>query len=273
MIKKYIISMSCGKDSTYLCNHLLENFTSKLHEISGAVIFLSDWDFPKLEAHINKVERNIKDFLCANSIKNEFGDPHSIPFYYEGLPPGRSFEYYMCDHINGNEKGLGWPYDVRRRWCTGYKQMAIRRGITKVKRDVRSLYKSNGIDLKYRDIEICSMIGICIDEPARLRHVPDRTYPLADAGIKSSDCLELCKQKYGYDFEGLYDHFSRTGCFCCPRKSYKEISLLRMYYPELYQKALDMDKRQSKHFKHKKKLEDFENDKINTSRALQRKNK
>ena len=253
-----------------MCHHVLEDFLKqgRLHEISGAIVFLSDWEFPQLIDHIHKVEENINAFLCANSITNEFGQRHTIRFYYEWT----SFEYYMCDHqvANKTHKGLGWPHDVRKRWCTGYKQMAIRRGITKVKRDVRNLYKSNGIDLKYRDIEICSMIGICIDEPSRLRLVHDRTYPLADAQIKSSDCLSLCINKYGYDFNHLYDYFSRTGCFCCPRKSWKEISVLRLNFPELYSKALEMDARQSKPFKQKKKLEDFERDKIRTMNALQR---
>ena len=151
MIRKYTISMSGGKDSTYMCHHVLEDFLKqgRLHEISGAIVFLSDWEFPQLIDHIHKVEENINAFLCANSILNEFGQRHTIRFYYEWT----SFEYYMCDHQVVNK---------------------------------------------------------------------------------------LTQEA------------------------------LRLNFPELYRKAIEIDARQSKPFKQKKKLEDFERDKIRTKEALQR---
>ncbi|ANV98299.1 hypothetical protein BBW65_07070 [Helicobacter enhydrae] len=44
-------------------------------------------------------------------------------------------------------------------------------------------------------------------------------------------------------FNPLYNHFQRTGCFFCPKQSKKSLFTLWKYYPELYQIALDMEKR------------------------------
>lgn len=42
---------------------------------------------------------------------------------------------------------------------------------------------------------------------------------------------------------GLYDHFHRVSCWCCPLKSLDECRVLRRFYPELWAELARMDER------------------------------
>lgn len=67
-------------------------------------------------------------------------------------------------------------------------------------------------------------------------------YPLVDWGMTEADCLVYCKER-GFDWDGLYDIFSRVSCWCCPLQSLEELRKLRKHFPDLWEKLREMDKR------------------------------
>lgn len=60
--------------------------------------------------------------------------------------------------------------------------------------------------------------------------------------MSEADCLAYCKE-HGFDWNGLYDHFDRVSCWCCPLKNLKELRQLYEFYPELWQKLKDWDEK------------------------------
>ena len=54
------------------------------------------------------------------------------------------------------------------------------------------------------------------------------------------EALEFCKDR-GFNWGGLYDHFSRVSCFCCPLKTKQDTKILRQSYPELWARMLKME--------------------------------
>ena len=54
------------------------------------------------------------------------------------------------------------------------------------------------------------------------------------------DALAYCRS-LGYHWDGLYDIFNRVSCFCCPKAGKKRIKKLRVYFPKLYKRYLELD--------------------------------
>jgi hypothetical protein len=48
---------------------------------------------------------------------------------------------------------------------------------------------------------------------------------------------------------GLYEHFDRVSCWCCPLKRIGELRQLYTYYPDLWKQLKDMDNRAYNNFK------------------------
>ena len=66
-------------------------------------------------------------------------------------------------------------------------------------------------------------------------------FPLIEYGFSEADALEYCKS-LGYTWGGLYDTFNRVSCFCCPKAGRKRIDKLEKYFPELYERYLELNK-------------------------------
>jgi hypothetical protein len=60
-------------------------------------------------------------------------------------------------------------------------------------------------------------------------------------GWLESDALQYCRN-LGFSWGGLYDHFPRVSCFCCPLQSLRELRKLRQHYPDLWALMLKWDK-------------------------------
>lgn len=126
-------------------------------------------------------------------------------------------EYYLL------EKNYRFPFR-NCRWCTAiFKTKPMAKYIQK--------YKDQG----YNVIEY---IGIAADEAHRAKN---KAYPLIEWGWTEENCLEYCKSK-GFDFGGLYDHFTRISCWCCPMQTVESFRELRTYKPHLWQKLLSWEK-------------------------------
>ena len=62
--------------------------------------------------------------------------------------------------------------------------------------------------------------------------------------------MQYCYHK-GFDWGGLYEHFNRVSCWCCPLMTVKNLKQLYEHYPALWEKLQDMDNRAYNQFKSK----------------------
>lgn len=211
---KHIVSFSGGKDSTAMLLRMLEEG----HTIDLIVCCDTTKEFPQMYRHIEKVN---------NYIKEKYGKEIIV------LRADKDFDYYMFEHEktrgkNKGKKGYGWS-TMLCRWCTSY-------------------LKNNVIDKflkQYKEEGYLEYIGIAYDEPKRLK---DKVYPLVDWQMTKKDCLQYCYDR-GFDWEGLYEHFDRVSCWCCPLKNLKELKVLYKHYPELWQELKLMDERSYNRFR------------------------
>lgn len=75
--------------------------------------------------------------------------------------------------------------------------------------------------------------------------------------MTEKDCLEYCYSK-GFNWGGLYEHFDRLSCWCCPMKNLKELKTLYMYYPELWEQLKEMDSKSYNKFRSDYSIEELE---------------
>ena len=174
-------------------------------------------EFPQMYKHIEKIKKYIKEKYNKEITT---------------LKAEKDFDYYMFEHEktrgkNKGKRGYGWS-TMLCRWCT-----------SNLKTNVINKY------LKAKNEEYTEYIGIACDEPKRIK---DKCYPLIDWGMTEKDCLHYCYER-GFDWEGLYEHFDRVSCWCCPLKNLKELEILYKYYPELWEELKKMDKRAYNQFR------------------------
>lgn len=215
-----LVSFSGGKDSTAMLLGMLE----RNMPIDCILFCDTGLEFPQMYEHIDKVERDI-------------GRPITR------LKPDRDFEYYMFEHevhrgtastavakYGAGIHGYGWA-GPRMRWCT-----------TKLKDKPRENFLAP-LRKQYCVIEY---VGIAADETYRLERErnkqADHSHPLVDWNMTEADCLAYCK-KHGYDWGGLYEHFNRVSCWCCPLQSLDDLRNLRKYHPDLWKQLGEWDKR------------------------------
>lgn len=218
---KYIVSFSGGKDSTAMLLILLE----KGEPIDEVVYFdAGNWEFPGMADHIDKVEK------------------------YTGLKitrlhPKKSFDYWFKDRIltKGKRKGIkgcGFP-SLFWRWCTCLKVGTITKYLNKN-------------DIVY--------IGFTVDERSRIKNNNGKTiltYPLIEYGITERQALEIC-YTHGFDWGGLYLHFKRVSCWCCPLQSINDLRELYIHYPDLWNRLQKMQDVSQNDFRlDRTRIEDF----------------
>lgn len=232
------ISLSGGKDSTAMAIEWLERHKQDptTYPLDEVIYCDTGVEFPAMQKHIDKLE----NIFVANGIK------------FTRLKNEESFEYLLLEKPvkRKNKKfegklGYDWPTS-RTRWCTGkLKQQVVRR-----------YFKE--LDKTYTVIQL---IGLAYDEQYRLERKSNQAenmrYPLIEWGWTEEDCLKYCYDKE-FDWEGLYDIFDRTGCWCCPLQSLDGLRKLRKHFPELWQKLRDWDKKTSLTFKSDYSMEQLE---------------
>ena len=205
---KHIVSFSGGKDSTSMLLRMIE-LDMQIDEIR--YFDCGSWEFPQMIEHINKVEEYIKRPITRMKYKYDFGYLFSRKTREKGTRSGK------C--------GYGFPTMVYR-WCTGKKTNVLAKGVD---RKNTTLY-----------------IGYAVDElsrtrPLSARKIPQK-FPLIEWGWSEKECLEYCYSK-GFNWNGLYKHFHRVSCWCCPFQGLKELRNLRKHFPVLWKRLLDMQEK------------------------------
>lgn len=226
-MKDYIVvSFSGGKDSTAMLLRMIE-----LREHIDEVVCCDTYkEFPAMYRHIEKVRKVVEDA----GIK------------FTMLKAEKSFDHLMFEEItkDGNN-GRGWA-TFKIRWCTG-----------ELKRDIIRKYFKN---LK-KQYHVIQCVGLAADEEYRLKRAnnqqKNKRHPLVEWGWDEKTCLHYCYSK-GYDWESLYEIFSRVSCWCCPLKALDEYRKLRKYFPDLWEELKDMDKRAWNQFRADYSVEDLE---------------
>lgn len=196
--KKYIVSLSGGKDSTAMLLRLIE----EKRPIDMILFCDTTIEFPQMYDHLQQLEEYI-----------------GIPITY--LKAEHSFEYYFLDYTPKRKnpelegyKGMSWA-GPRNRWCTGMLKARV--------------IKSFLSDLK-KEYDVVEYIGIAADEPQRIKN---GCYPLVEWGMTEQDCLDYCYAR-GFYWSGLYEIFKRVSCWCCPLQSIDELRKLYYNFPELW---------------------------------------
>lgn len=237
---KHIVNLSGGKDSTAMLLLMLE----KQMPIDYIVFADTGKDFAQMLEHIAKLGAYIKEkYPTAPEITT--------------LRADKSFDYLMFDHEKTRGKhigkcGYGWP-TMWARWCTAQLKTAV------ISRFCKSL-----------NDDCINYIGVAVDEPNRLKYdtifyksaekisrTITKSYPLADWGITEAIALLYCYE-CGFDWGGLYTHFDRLSCWCCPLKNLKELKILWQYYPDKWAELKQMDARAFNQFRADYSVEELE---------------
>jgi len=221
--KNHIVSFSGGKDSTAMLLMMLQ----KNMPIDEIIFCDTGMEFPQMYDHIYEIEYYINR-------------PIKI------LKPEYTFEYYMKEYMptKGKRKGisgLGWM-TMSQRWCTYF-----------LKERVMNKYLA---DNRKNCIEYH---GIAFDEPKRInknKHINVK-YPLFEWKITEKQALEFC-YNHGFNWGGLYEHFDRVSCWCCPFSNLKELRALRTNYPKLWNKLKDMETKSHNTFRYKVSVFDLD---------------
>ena len=85
-----------------------------------------------------------------------------------------------------------------------------------------------------------TLLGICDDEPRRVRVDPTVAYPLVDNGITRRMCWPII-QAVGLEIP------RKSGCWFCPGQSLAQWKDLYLNYPDLHAKASQLEEHASEH--------------------------
>jgi len=187
-----IVSFSGGKDSTAMLHLLLEQGVS----IDYVIYFETEWDFPQMDAHMNRIET------------------------MTGLQIIR-LRYYR--HFNELLARYGWPHSSGG-WCVRCKTDTCNKFIRHIK--TRAINKTEYIGFTTSELQRTQRKGI-LSKPWQVK------FPLIEAGMSEQDALDYCL-KLGYCWDGLYEVFDRVSCFCCPKGGKAKRNKIQNNFPDLW---------------------------------------
>ena len=209
--KYHIVSLSGGKDSTAMLLMMLE----KGMQIDCILFCDTGLEFPAMYAHLDRLEKYIGRPITR--VKAE----HDFEYYFKDHIISRGRSKKFIEEYGADKTGYGWA-GPRMRWCTN-----------RLKDKPREVFLK-GLREQY---EIVEYIGIAADEGYRLTRKTNQRencfHPLVDWGITEAECLQYCYD-HGFDWDGLYRHFKRVSCWCCPLQGLSELRVLYRHYPTLW---------------------------------------
>jgi len=126
----------------------------------------------------------------------------------------------------------------RRRWCTSRKTDTIKVFCNKHKPHTQ-------------------WIGFSYDEAKRIKKTIGYCYPLVDWKMTEENALKYCLDK-GFNWGGLYEKYKRVSCWNCPLQSLKDLKALWLYFPDHWNKLLEMQKQSKWQFRKDYTLEELD---------------
>jgi len=218
MDKKYIASWSGGKDSTFMVDELLR----RGDQLDEVVFCDTGWEFPEMYTYIEKCKSYWEKKYDVKVTLLNWKTEHTIPNYMNGVISRGDNEGKVRDFPNPTNVG----------WCTA-----------RFKIDPTARYWKQ----QYPDCEVFEYIGIAADEPKRIPpgwENGHKLYPMVSWGISEPDVNPILKER-GL-FNPLYNHFSRTGCWGCPKQGISKLATLKEHYPELWHELESMESKFNK---------------------------
>lgn len=173
----------------------------------------------------------------------------------------RNLEKDVLDASQGEYQAFTIPFYTKNKE-TGQKGMLMRqctadykiKPVTKKVRELLGYKKGERVDLK--EVKVEMLLGISTDELRRMRmnrlRYIDNQYPLInDFGMSRQDCIAWMKDN-GYPMP------AKSACYFCPFHSQSTWKEIKENDPELFQKAVEMDKkiRDQEKYKIKNKFKD-----------------
>lgn len=228
---RHIGSVSGGKSSTAMVLKMIEEGM----QLDELCFFDSGWEFPIMKKMVKKLAKrtgikltvlkppmSFEEILYALPVVRKKGeDKGKVYRYGHGWPVhnrrwhDREMVNVINRHCGHSIQYLGYPYELSRK-------------AKQADRSRASLFEGT-FDTKKTFEEVTNM-----------EKKKNTRYPLIEFGMTGEDCLKLCG-RYGFDYEGFYDHRDRAGMYCCPLQPMSSIKLLRKEYPELWKHMLEMD--------------------------------
>lgn len=227
MTREYhVVSFSGGKDSTAMLLKMTE-----LGMPIDCILFCdTGLEFPAMYEHIKSVEERIEKNITIVRAKDSF------EYMMFNKPINRRPDSSVMLKYGGTLNGYGWP-GPRLRWCT-----------ERLKNEPRERF-IRGLSKQYDVIEY---VGLAADEGYRLHRKcnqqENHRHPLIEWGMTEEDCLNYCYEQ-GFTWGGLYEHFKRVSCWCCPLQSLDELRQLYRHYPKLWQTLKAWDEKTWRTFK------------------------
>lgn len=214
-MRKYIASVSFGKDSLAMLFWLIDN----KKPIDEVVFYDTGMEFQA----IYDTRDSILPILSRLGIK------------YTELKPEHPFEWTMFERPVNGKNGFHYGYS----WCGG----RCRWGTTAKLKAINQYCRDN-----------YQYVGIAADEPKRIEKAlkQGKILPLVNIGMTEKDCLELCyKQGFFWEENGvqLYDILDRVSCWCCANKNLKELRNYHKYLPEYWHKLELLQSKTGRSFK------------------------
>lgn len=231
----HVVALSGGKDSTAAFLGMLDRGM----QIDCILFCDTGLEFPAMYTHLEKLEKDTGKQITR--VKAE----HTYEYLMFDVYVRRNKDSPIVKKYGAGIRGNGWP-GPRQRWCTSRLKDIPRE---KFLRELRTQY------------HIIEYIGIAADEQYRLKRKrnqnPNHVHPLVEWGMTEADCLQYC-YKRGYDWGGLYQHFKRVSCWCCPLQSLDELRELYRHYPDLWEQLKAWDKRTWRNFRADYSVEELE---------------
>jgi len=211
--KIYVASWSGGKDSTYMVDELLRR-----GEPLDDIIFCdTGYEHDIMYEYILK---------CKNYWEGKYPN---VKITLLNWGEGKTIfdKWAEGGWSRGQHKGKtrGFPYPLGMSWCT---------------RELKIYPKDRYVNSTYKGKEVYHYIGIAADEPKRIpADLGNHIYPLFDWGVTEKQATEILVERGLHN--PLYNLYTRTGCWMCPKQSEYSLQVLRKNFPDKWRELKRME--------------------------------